>query len=266
MPCDVVVCVKQVPHPDHLSKVSLDPIRGTIDREGVPAVINPGDRNALEAALRIRERFSGRIVVLTMGPPQARKALEEALAMDADAAVHLCDPAFAGADTLATAQTLAYGIRKLEYFGLILCGNTTIDSGTGQVAVQLAEFLDLPCITDAEELTFEDERSVVAKRVWERGYIRVRTELPAVIAVTDKINQSRLPTILGIMAATQKEIKNWNAADIGADVSRVGLGGSPTRVYQTGEFHAARRGEILQGSPEEVVSLAIDRLVKLEIL
>ncbi len=266
MPCNIVVCVKQVPHPDYFGKISLDPTSGTITREGVPAVINPGDRNALEEALRIRERFSGRVVVLTMGPPQARKALEEALAMDADAAIHLCDRAFAGADTLATAQALAYGIRKHGHFDLVLCGDATIDSGTGQVAVQLAEFLDLPCVTDVEELTFEDEQSLLVKRIWERGYIKARIKLPAVIAVTDRINQPRLPTVLGIMAATQKEIKNWSAADISADVSRVGLSGSPTQVFQVSEFHAKRQGEILQGSPEEVVTGAIDRLVKLEML
>lgn len=266
MSCDIVVCVKQVPHPDYLGKISLDPTRRTIEREGVPAVINPVDRNALEEALRIRERFSGRITVLTMGPPQARKALEDALAMDADTAIHLCDRAFAGADTLATAQALAYGIRKLERFDLVLCGDTTIDSGTGQVAVQLAEFLDLPCITDAEELTFEDEQRVLAKRIWERGYIKVRIKLPAVIAVTDKINQPRLPTVSGIMAVAEKEIKDWSAADISADVSLVGITGSPTQVLDMTEFHAKRQGEILQGSPEEVVTLAIDRLVKLEIL
>jgi len=266
MSCDIVVCVKQVPHPDYLGKISLDPTRGTIDREGIPAVINPGDRNALEEALRIRERSSGRVIVLTMGPPQAKKALEEALAMDADVAIHLCDQAFAGADTLATARALAYGIRKLEHFDLVLCGDATIDSGTGQVAVQLAEFLDLPCITDAEELTFENEQSLLAKRVWERGYIKARVKLPAVIAVTDKINQPRLSTILGIMAVAQKEIKLWNTADTGADVSRVGLSGSPTQVSEMSEFHAKRQGEILQGPPEEMVTLAIDRLTKLGML
>ena len=266
MPCNIVVCVKQVPHPDYLGKISVDPARGTIDREGVPAIINPGDRNALEEALRIREKFSGRVVVLTMGPPQARKALEEALAMDADAAIHLCDQAFAGADTLATAQALAYGIRKLEHFDLVLCGDATIDSGTGQVAVQLAELLDLPCITNAEEVTFENEQSLLVKRIWERGYIKARVKLPAVIAVTGKVNQPRLPNVLGIMAATQKEIKKWDAADTSADVSRVGLSGSPTQVSQMSEFHAKRQGEILQGSPEEAVTLAIDKLVKLEML
>jgi electron transfer flavoprotein beta subunit len=201
-----------------------------------------------------------------MGPPQARKALEEALAMDADAAIHLCDQAFAGADTLATARALADGIGKLEHFDLVLCGATTIDSGTGQVAVQLAELLDLPGIGDAEELTFEDERSLLVKRIWERGHIKVRLKLPAVIAVTNKINQPRLPTISGIMAITQKEIKNWCAADTSADVSCVGLNGSPTQFLEMSEFHAKRQGEILQGSPEEVVTLAIDKLMKLEML
>ena len=266
MPCNIVVCVKQVPHPDYLGKISLDPTTGTINREALPAVINPGDRNALEEALRIRERFSGNVVVLTMGPPQARKALEEALAMDVDAAIHLCDRAFAGADTLATAQTLAYGIRKLEHFDLILCGDTTIDSGTGQVAVQLADFLDLPNITNVEELTFENEQSILVKRVWEHGYITARIKLPAVVSVTSRINQPRLATVMGIMAAAQKEIKNWTVADIGADISRVGLNGSPTEVFQMSEFHAKREGQLLQGSPEEVVDLAVDRLVKLEIV
>ena len=266
MSFDIIVCVKQVPHPDYLAKISLDPKTGTVVREGVPAVINPGDRNALEEALSIRERFSGRVTVLTVGPPPARKALEEALAMGADDAIHLCDRAFAGADTLATAQALAYGICKLERFDLILCGDATIDSGTGQVAVQLAEFLDLPCITNVEELAFDDEQSLGVKRLWERGYIRARLKLPAVLAVTNRINQPRLPTVLSIMAATQKEIECWDVADVGADESCVGLSGSPTRVFQVSEFHARRQGEVLQGSPEEVVTLAVDRLVKLEML
>ncbi len=266
MPYDIVVCVKQVPHPDYLSKVSLDRTRGTIDRERVPAAINPGDRNALEEALRIREKFSGSVIVLTMGPPQAKKTLEEALAIGADAAIHLCDQAFAGADTLATAQALADGIGKLEHFDLVLCGAATIDSGTGQVALQLAELLDLPGITDAEELTFDEEQSLLVRRIWERGYIKVRIKLPAVIAVTNKINQPRLPTISGIMAITNKELNSWCAADTSTDISCVGHSGSPTQFFEMSEFHAKRQGDILQGTPEEVVTLAIERLMKLEML
>ena len=266
MSFEIIVCLKQVPHPDYLSKISLDPLRGTINREGIPAVINPLDKSALEEALRLREKLSGRVTVLTMGPPQARKALEEALAMGADDAVHLCDRAFAEADSLATAQTLAYGIRKLGHSDLILCGDATIDSGTGQVAVQLAEFLDLPCVTTAEEIVLEGKQSLLIRRVWERGYVRVRVKLPAVLAVTGKINQPRLPTILGIMAATQKEIKNWCPADVAADASRVGAAGSPTRFFEISEFHARRQGEIFQGKPEEVVARAVEKLRRLEII
>ena len=266
MDLDIIVCIKQVVHPDYLGKVSLDPETGTIDRTGAPAVINPSDKNALEEAVKIREKLSGRVIVLTMGPTQARKALEEALAVGADEAIHLCDPAFAGADTLATAQTLASGIEKLEKFDLILCGGTTIDSGTGQVPLQLAEFLDLPCITDTDEITIQDEQTLLAKRVWERGYIRARIKLPAVVAVTDKINQPRLPSVLDIMEATRKEIKEWHTADIGAHVDHIGLSGSPTRFYQICEFHAARQGVLLRDSPEEAVNKAIKRLVALEML
>jgi len=266
MPADIIVCVKQVPHPDYLSKISLDPTRGTISREGVPTVINPGDKNALEEALKIRERLSGRVVVITMGPPQARKALEEALAMGADDAIHLCDRPFAEADTLATAQTLAYGIGKLEHCHLILCGDATIDSGTGQVAVQLAQFLDLPAVTDVEEITVAGEQGLLVRRVWERGHIKIRVELPAVIAVTGKINQPRLPNISGIMAATEKEIREWCAADVAADSSQVGIAGSPTRFFEICEFHAERQGEIFRGPPAEAVTAAVDRLLEREVL
>lgn len=266
MPVNTVICVKQVPHPEYLSKVSLDPTTGTIQREGIPAVINPNDRNALEEALRIRERLTGRTTALTVGPPQARQALEEALAMGVDDAIHLCDPLFAGADTLATSQALACAISKFGHFDLILCGDATIDSGTGQVAVQLAELLNLPAVTNVEEITFENEPSIVVRRTWERGYVRIRLKLPAVIAVTSKINQPRLPTLLSIMAATRKEIKCQNAAEVEAEPNCVGSRGSPTRTYQIGEFHSRRQGEIFKGPPEEVVGLAIDRLVRLGIL
>ena len=266
MSYEVIVCVKQVPHPDYLGKITFEQTKRKIQREGIPAVINPADRNAIEEALKIRDRFSGRVVVLTMGPPQARKALENALAMGADSAIHLCDPAFAGADTLATARTLAYALRKLEYFDIVLCGDATIDSGTGQLPIQLAEFLNVPCVTDAEELTFKNEQSLLVKRKWERGYIIVEMKLPAVIAVSNRANQPRLPTVLGIMSSTQKEITTWNTADISADIRHVGLSGSPSQVFQMSEFHAKRQGEILQGSPEEVVTLAMDKLVRLEIL
>lgn len=263
---DIIVCIKQVPHPDYLSKISVDLSKGTINRSEIPVVLHPGDRHALEEALIVKEKISGKVVALTMGPPQARKALEEALAMGVDNAIHLCDRTFAEADTLATAKTLAYGISNLERFRLILCSNATIDSGTGQVPEQLAEFLNLPSITDVEEITCEDERSLLLKRIWEKGYIRVRVQLPAVISVTTKINQPRLPSIQGILAATRKDINEWRAADVKAASSRVGLAGSPTCFYGVSEFHSFRQGEIFRSSPTEAVNGAINRILEQEII
>jgi electron transfer flavoprotein beta subunit len=266
MPLDVVVCLKQVVHPDYLGKVALDPETGTLDRAGVPAVINPADRNALEEALRLRERWSGEVTALTMGPPQARKALEEALAMGADGAVHLCDAAFAGADTLATARVLAAALQKMGRFDIVLCGGATIDSGTAQVPLQVAELLGLPCVTDVTEVAIEDERTLLVGRAWGQGRIRARMSLPGLVAVSSGINRPRLPTVLDIMAATQKGIAEWRAADIGLHPDCVGLAGSPTRVHELCQFHASRGGELLSGPPEEAVETALSRLAELEVL
>ncbi|MBI4286522.1 MAG: electron transfer flavoprotein subunit beta/FixA family protein [Chloroflexi bacterium] len=266
MPYDIIVCLKQVPHPDYLGKITLDRATGTIVRAGIPCVVNPGDRNAVEEALRIRERYAGKITAITMGPPEARKAMEDVLALETDTAVHLCDYAFAGADTLATARALASGIRRLGHFDLILCGDTTIDSGTGQVAVQLAELLDLPCVTNVESIAFEDGQSLIVTRHWERGHVKVRMKLPGVLAVTERINEPRLPTILGIMGVAQKEIATWGAALLGVDTAQVGLCGSPTRFLQIGEFHAKRHGEVLKGPPEAMVTEAVNRLKRMELL
>ncbi len=266
MKCDTVVCIKQVPHPDQLGKLALDSSGRTINRTGVPAVINPSDRNALEEALKIKDASGGNVTVMTMGPPQARKALEEALAVGADNAVHLCDRAFAGADSLATAQALAHGLRRTGRYGLILCGNTTVDSGTGQVAVQVAELLGLPCVTDADEILLEEGGSIRVRRKWEHGSLVVRMKLPAVVGVREGANQPRLATVMGIISATQKEILTWSAGDIEADATCIGLNGSPTQVSGTGVLSSGRQGEKLQGRPEDTVSRAIDTLVKLEVL
>ena len=262
---DIVVCIKQVPHPDYLGKIALDPVRGTITREGIPGVINPLDRNALEAGLQIRHKFLGRLTVLTMGPPQARRALEDALAMGADSAVHLCDRAFAEADSLSTAQALAYAIHQIGHFDLVLCGDTTVDSGTGQVAVQLAEILNLPAVTSVEEIVI-GEGFLQVKRAWEKGYARLKVALPAVIAVNEKINQPRLASIMGIMATSRKEIKTWCPADVRAEAGFIGASGSPTRFYEISQLQAGRHGEILQGVPEETVAIAVEKLRKLELL
>ena len=263
MSLNIIVCVKQVPHPEHFSRITLDPIRQTISREGIPAVINPLDLHALEEALRIREELSGKVTAISMGPPQARCALEEALAIGADDAVLLCDKSFAGADTLATAYSLACGIKRLGRFALILCGNETIDSATGQVGPQLAEFLDIPHVTSVSQIAFEQGSSLIVRQALEEGYMKVRVKLPAMLAVAKGINQPRLPTVWAIMEAGSKEMQIWGASDIGATQDMIGLEGSPTHVTGIFERDTTRRREILEGSPRQIAKKAVNRLHEL---
>ncbi len=252
-----------MPHPEHFSRIKLDPVLQTISREGIPTVINPLDRHAIEEALKIREEFSGKVTVVSMGPPQARRALEEALAMGADNAILLCDKSFAGADTLATAYSLACCIRKFGSFNLILCGNETIDSATGQVGPQLAEFLDIPHVTSVKQITIEQSNSLIVKQALEQGYMKVRVELPALLAVTKEINQPRLATVWAIMEAKSKEIKVWGASDIGASADMIGLAGSPTQVTGVFERVTTRKKEIYQGVSLHIAKRAVERLQEL---
>lgn len=263
MSYNIIVCIKQVPRQEYFSQISLDPVRHTVTREGIPAIINPLDRNALEEGLRIRELLSGRVTVISMGPPQARDAVEEALAIGADDAILLCDKAFSGADTLATAYALAYAIQKMGHFDLILCGNETIDSATGQVGPQLAELLRIPHASFVNQIVFEQERSLIVKRALEQSYMKVRVKLPALLSVTKEINQPRLPTVWGIIEARNKEIRVWEAADIEAVPDTIGLVGSPTQVIEIFQPDIKRRNEILEGSPQEIAMKAIARLQEL---
>ncbi|MHC1635169.1 MAG: electron transfer flavoprotein subunit beta/FixA family protein [Candidatus Methanospirareceae archaeon] len=267
----IIVCIKQVPNPKYLSEAIIDEETGRLKREKVPTIINPIDENAIEEALRIKENIDGKakISVISMGPPQAKSALKKALAMGADEAFLLCDVAFSGADTLATAYTLAKGIEKIGKFDMILCGNETIDSGTGQVPPQIAEFLNVPHVTYVREIE-EIKRGgdgigkVRVKREIEGGYIRIEVELPAVLAVSKTINTPRYPSAIGIMEAVKKEIKIWNASDIGVEQDKIGYKGSPTRMKEFFKLERRRKRKILKG--EGAVKEAISMLKELGVL
>ncbi len=263
MSLNIVVCIKQVPDPEHFSKITLDPKTHAIRREGIPAITNPLDRHALEEALRIRERFPGKITVISMGPPQARQALEDALAMGADDAALLTDRAFAGADTLATAYCLACAIKKLKGFDLILCGNSTVDGATGQVGAQLAELLSIPHVTFVNKIDFVSEKSLMVIQALEYGYLKIEANLPCLLCVTHEINQFQLPSVLGIMEASSKEIKVWGCRDIEAQQEAIGLAGSPTRVAEAFEHKSKRGGLVLEGSPKEIAHQAVRKLREL---
>jgi electron transfer flavoprotein beta subunit len=269
MPLDIIVCIKQVPDPEYFDRITLDPATGTIRRTGIPVITNPSDRHAVEEALRIRDEFGGSVTVLTMGPPQARKSIDEALAMGADRGAVLCDHAFAGADTLSTAYILSGGIHLLGRYDLILCGNETVDGSTGQVPAQVAEFLNISHTTYARRIDMIDDRRALVERVVENGYLRVEVELPAVIAVLKGINTYRLPTVMGIMEAAQKEVLEMGCPaceSLGMNSCDMGLEGSPTRVAEVFESPQRRRVEMLTGEPQDVAKQLVRRLRQLDAL
>jgi len=260
----ILVCVKQVPDPEQFDRITLDPDTGSINRGGIPPVTNPADRHAVEEALRIREILGGSVTVLTMGPPQARKCHEDALAMGADRGVLLCDMAFAGADTLATAAVLAAGIRSAGEFDLVLCGNESVDGATGQVPAQLAETLGWPRVTHVRkiEVKAEENRALVEREI-EGGFLRVDVTLPVVIAVVKRINRYRLPTIFGILEAGKKEIVEVGCAtceNCGLAAGAMGLGGSPTRVVGVFQAPRKRRVEMIGGEPRDAARALVQKL------
>jgi electron transfer flavoprotein beta subunit len=244
----IVVMIKQVPD---TTEVRLDPRTGTLIREGVPSIINPEDKNALEEALKLKESMGANVVVISMGPPQAEDALREALAMGADEAILLSDRAFAGADTWATATTLGYALKKIGDFDLVLAGRQAIDGDTAQVGPQLAEFLKVPQVTYVRELTVEGGK-VRAQRAVEDGYEDIEAALPALLTITKEANTPRYPHAGAIISAyRERQVTRWGVSDIDADPETLGLKGSPTQVKRSFSPPPKEPGQIIKGSPSE---------------
>ncbi len=262
---NIIVCIKQVPDTESLSKVRINQETNTLVREGIPSIINPFDENAIEEALRLKEKYGGRITVITMGPPQAEEALRKALAMGADEAVLLSDPAFAGADTLATSYTLAAAIKKVGQFDLILFGKQAIDGDTAQVGPGVAERLGLPQITYVRKVEIENSK-VKAERTLEDAFEVVETELPAVLTVTKEMNEPRYSSMRGVLKAKKAEIPVWKATDLDLDGGRIGLDGSPTQVIKIFTPEAPGKGELLEGSVPEQVEVLVTKLREAKII
>ena len=255
----IITLIKQVPD---TTDVQLDPKTGSLIREGVESIINPDDSHALEAAITLKETQGGKVTVLSMGPPQAIDAISEAIAMGADGGILLTDKAFAGADTWATSATLGQAIKKIGKYDLILCGRQAIDGDTAQIGPQVAGYLGVPQVTYVCEFEDVKKKSMVLKRRLENGYERVRCSLPALVTVIGELNTPRYPMVGGLIDAcnTKSPIKVWNAADIGAQTSDVGLEGSLTHVIKTFAPKFQREGEILEGDTREVVRSLIGKL------
>ncbi len=258
----IVVCIKQVPD---TSEVKINPETGTLIREGVPSIINPFDLHAIEAGLQIKERVGGTVTVVTMGPPQAENALREALSMGADDAVLLSDKAFAGSDTWATSYTLSKAIEKIGA-DLIICGKQAIDGDTAQVGPETAEFLDIPHISYVKKIEDITENSIRVYRMMDEGYDIVESSLPVLLTVVKEINEPRLPSLKGKMAAKKAEIKKWSHLDIMADENNIGLKGSPTQVKNIFTPEAKSERKIFEGTPEEQVEALIRELRGLKCL
>ncbi len=256
---NIVVCIKQTPV---AADARLDPVTKTLVREGVNLTISSLDRRALLESLRLRQEAGGTVTVITMGPPQARSALVECLALGADRVVHLVDQAFAGADTLATARTLAQAIAKLAP-DLVVCGKFTIDSETAQVPGEMAEFLDMPQVTSARKITpVAGNAALWVEQETDEGYERYEVTLPAVLSITELVITGRRPTPEELEAANDKEVVTWTAADLGGDPLGYGQAGSPTRVVELRSAELERSGVLVTTEdPKEAAEKLRDYMV-----
>ena len=262
---DILVCVKQVPD---VNLVRIDPVTGSLIRAGVPAILNPLDANALEAAVRIKEKHGGTVTVITMGPDQAAEALRECLAAGADRAVLLSDRAFANADTLATSYVIAAAAKLLGSFDLIFCGKESLDGATGQMASQLAERFDaslLSCVLTVLSLD-EEARTVTAERELALGVETARASLPCLMTVEKTNYRPRIPSLRSWKASRTALIETYGSATIpGLDRAQIGDPGSPTKVPRTYPPERGPGGEMIrEGSAakdaEKLFALIADKL------
>jgi electron transfer flavoprotein beta subunit len=258
----IVVCIKQVPN---TNEIRIDPIKGTLIRDGVDSIMNPDDKAGLETALQLKdENPNTSITVLTMGPNQAKAILREAIAMGADDAILLTDRTFAGADTWATSLTLANAIRKIG-FDVIICGRQAIDGDTAQVGPQIAEHLKIPHVSYVSSVKVQD-KFLIVKREFEDFYQRIKVATPCLITALSSMNKPRYMRVGRIFDAYRNlEIKEMGQVDINVDPEELGLKGSPTKVRKTETKQAKKAGQIVELDPKEsaekIISLLAEKYI-----
>lgn len=259
---NIIVCVKQVPE---TAEVRINPETNTLMREGVKSIINPFDMYAIEEALRLKERFGGKVSVVTMGPPKADSALREAISLGVDDGYLVCDRAFAGSDTWATSYTLAWAIRRIGVFDLVICGKQASDGDTAQVGPGIATHLDIPQVTYVKKIEEANDKSMRLERMLEEGYEIIQTPLPALLTVVKEINEPRIPSLKGLMRAKSAKIVILTQKELNLDPQQIGLCGSPTQVVKI--FTPAPRsgGQMLTGEASEVAK-KLANLIKDEVI
>ena len=231
---NILVCIKQVPD---TTEIKIDPVKHTLIREGVPSIVNPFDACALEMAVRLKEKEGGKVIVISMGPAQAKNALKECLAVGADQAFLVTDRAFGGSDTLATSYILSCAIKKVAEleggFDAIFCGKQAIDGDTAQVGPEIAEHLGLPQVTYALEAELTDDGLTILKEC-EDANQKIAVSLPCLVTFTKPSFDPRYPTIKRKLAANRAEIPVLGEdAFPDIDKTRIGLKGSPTHVKKS---------------------------------
>ena len=263
-----IVCVKQVP--DTSGKVAVKP-DGTLDRASMATIINPDDKNAIEAALALKDQNGAEVIVVTMGPPPAEGMLREIMAMGADRAVLVSGREFGGSDTFATSQILAAAINKIgvDEDDIVFCGIQAIDGDTAQVGPQIAEKLGIPQITYAADIKVEGKK-VTVKRMLEDGYMTIETQTPCLITAIKELNEPRYMSVGGIFDCYKKpmDVYDFNTLkdDPLIELDTIGLKGSPTNIFASFTPPQKGAGEMLQGSDQEKVDALVGKLLAKHII
>lgn len=242
---NILVCVKQVPD---VNLVKIDPVTGSLIRKGVPAILNPLDANALEAAVQVKEQYGGTVTCITMGPDQAEEALRECLSAGADKAVLLSDRAFANADTLATSYVICSAAMLLGDFDLIFCGKESLDGATGQMGSQLAERFGAAQVSSVSKILSIDveNRTVTAERELEKGREICQAKYPCLFTVEKTNYRPRIPNFKSWKYSRKAEIIWYNSQSIlGLDPAKIGDPGSPTKVPRTYPPEVSGKGVII---------------------
>lgn len=253
---NIIVCIKQVPD---TTEIKIDPVKNTLIRDGVPSIMNPDDKGGLELALRMKDMYGANVTVITMGPPQADLILREAYAMGVDRAILLSDRKFAGADTLATSYALAGAIKTLDY-DLIIAGRQAIDGDTAQVGPEMAEHLGLPQVSYVIDAVRQENGNLIVKKENEDSVQTLEVEGKCVLTVLASAFSARYMTVNGIVEAYNKEVEVWGADKLDVDENKLGLKGSPTKVFQSFPKALKTPGEIHEVSEEEAVEIIVNKL------
>ena len=261
---DIIVCIKQVPE---TTKVQVDPKTGVLIRDGIDTKMNPYDLFALETALRLKEKYGGRVKTITMGPPQAKEIIKESFMMGADEGVIISDRKFAGADVLATAYTLSQGIKKFGDFDLIITGKQTTDGDTAQVGPEIAEYLDIPHIANVIRIIKVSKSDITVEMDMPETIEVARVNFPCLISVEKDIFEPRLPSYKRKIATINKEIKIICLNDMeDRNEKRYGLTGSPTQVERIFPPDENLDKEIWVGSGEELAEKMTEKLKELKFI